>query len=92
MKNCTLLWREADLDVKMLKTPQCWSAFGSSDVQKSARHFGAKHISKSKCTKHTRFGPLLEVEMMKKCMALWDEAHFNVKMCKVQEVGSIFGS
>ena len=43
-------------------------------------------------TKHTRFGPLLEVEMMKKCTALWDEAHFNVKMCKVQEVGSIFGS
>ena len=26
----------------------------------------AKHISKSKCTKHTRSGPLLEVEMSKK--------------------------
>ena len=32
---------------------------------------GAKHISKSKCTKHTRFGPLLEVEMSKKCTQLW---------------------
>ena len=30
---------------------------------KSARRCGAKHISKAKCTKHTRFGPLLEVEM-----------------------------
>ena len=31
--------------------------------RKSARRCGAKHISKSKCTKHTMFGPLLEVEM-----------------------------
>ena len=32
---------------------------------KSARRCGAKHISKSKCAKHTRSGPLLEVEMSK---------------------------
>ena len=44
--------------------------------------YGAKHISKSKCTKHTRFGPLLEVEMSKKCTPLWREAHFQVKMYK----------
>ena len=31
--------------------------------RKSARHCGAKHVSKSKCTKHTSFEPLLEVEM-----------------------------
>ena len=37
--------------------------------RKSAHRCGAKHISKSKCTKHTRFGPLLEVEMSKKCTA-----------------------
>ena len=35
--------------------------------RKSARRCGAKHISKSKCTKHTIVGPLLEVEMSKKC-------------------------
>ena len=35
--------------------------------RKSARRCGAKHISKSKCTKHTMVGPLLEVEMSKKC-------------------------
>ena len=39
--------------------------------RKSARRCGAKHISKSKCTKHLSFGPLLEVEMSKKCMPLW---------------------
>ena len=47
--------------------------------RKSARRCGAKHISKSKGTKHTRFGPLLEVEMSKKCTPLWREAHFQVK-------------
>ena len=50
--------------------------------RKSARRCGAKHISKSKCTKHTRSGPLLEVAMSKKCTPLWCEAHFEVKMYK----------
>ena len=34
--------------------------------RKSERCCGAKHISKSKWTKHTRLGPLLEVVMSKK--------------------------
>ena len=50
--------------------------------RKSARRCGAKHISKSKCTKHQGFGPLLEVQMSKKCTPLWHEAHFEVKMLK----------
>ena len=54
--------------------------------RKSARHCGAKHISKSKCTKHIIVGPLLEVEMSKKCTPLWREAHFQVKMLKTQGV------
>ena len=33
--------------------------------RKSARRCGAKHISKSKCIKHTRLGALFEVEMSK---------------------------
>ena len=94
MKNCTPLWREAHLQVKMYKTPGSRSTFGSCDVEKvhavvarstfpsqnvqntprsdhfwklrcrkSARRCGAKHISKSKCTKHTMYGPFLEVQM-----------------------------
>ena len=50
--------------------------------RKSACRCGAKHISKSKCTKHTIVGPLLEVEMSKKCTLLWREADFEVKMYK----------
>ena len=53
---------------------------------------GAKHISKSKCTKHTSSGPLLEVEMSKKCTPLWREAHFEVKMYKTHQLRTTFGS
>ena len=60
--------------------------------RKSARRCGAKHISKSKCTKHTIFGPLLEVKMSKKCTPLWREAHFQVKMYKTHQVRTTFGS
>ena len=59
---------------------------------KSARRCGAKHISKSKCTKHLSLGPLLEVEMSKKCTPLWREAHFQVKMYKTSHVRATFGS
>ena len=57
--------------------------------RKSARRCGAKHISKSKCTKHTSVGPLLEVAMSKKCTPLWREAHFEVKMLKHQGFGPL---
>ena len=60
--------------------------------RKSARRCGAKHISKSKCTKHLSSGPLLEVEMSKKCTPLWREAHFQVKMLKTLGVRTTFGS
>ena len=59
---------------------------------KSARRCGAKHISKSKRTKHTILGPLLEVEMSKKCTPLWREAHFEVKMYKAHHSRTTFGS
>ena len=123
MKNCTPLWREAHFQVKMHKTHQVRTTFGSWDVEKvhavvarstfpsqnaqntpgpdhlwqlrcrkSARRCGAKHISKSKCTKHIRSGPLLAVEMSKKCTPLWCEAHFQVKMYKTHHCRTTFGS
>ena len=60
--------------------------------RKSARRCGAKHISKSKCTKHLSVGPLLAVEMWKKCTPLWREAHFEVKMFKTHHCRTTFGS
>ena len=90
-KKCTPLWREVHFQVKMHKTHHCRITFGSCDVEKSARRCGAKHISKSKCTKHTRSGPLLEVAMSKKCTPLWREAHFEVKMYKTHHARTTFG-
>ena len=60
--------------------------------RKSARRCGAKHMSKSKCTKHTNVGPLLEVAMWKKCTPLWREAHVQVKMYKTPHGRTTFGS
>ena len=59
--------------------------------RKIARRCCAKHISKSTCTKHTSSGPLLEVELSKKCTPLWREARFQVKMLKIQRVRTTFG-
>ena len=92
-------------DVEKVHAVVARSTFRSQNVQntpasdhfwklrcrKSARRCGAKHISKSKCTKHTRFGPLLEVEMSKKCTPLWREAHFEVNMYKALHVRATFG-
>ena len=90
-KKCTPLWREAHFQVKMSKTSAS-DHFWKLRCRKIARRCGAKHISKSKCPKHTRFGPLLEVEMSKKCTPLWREAHFQVKMSKTHQVRTTFGS
>ena len=59
--------------------------------RKSARRCGAKHHSQSKCIRHTRFGPLFEVEMSKKCTPLWREAHFEVNMLKIPGAWTTFG-
>ena len=91
-ENCTPLWREARLQVKKLKNTSRPEHFLKLRCRKSARRCGAKHISKSKCTKHTRSGPLLEVEMSKKCTPLWREAHFEVKMYKTHQLRTTFGS
>ena len=91
MKNCTPLWREAHFQVKMLQNTPWSDHFWKLRCRKSARRCGAKHISKSKCTKHTILGPLLEVKMSKKCTPLWCEAHFEVKMYKTLHVRATFG-
>ena len=83
MKSCTPLplWRQAHLQAKMYKTPTS-DHFWKLRCRKSARR--AVHISKSKCAKHTRFGPLLEVDMLKKCTPLWREARFQAEMFKTR--------
>ena len=92
-------------DVEKVHAVVARSTFPSQNVQnttcsrhfwrfgcwKSARRCGAKHISKSKCTKHHMFAPLLEVRMLKKCTPLWREAHFQVKMYTIPHVRATLG-
>ena len=90
-KKCTPLWSEAHFEVKYVKNTRGSDHFWTFRCRKSARRCGAKHISKSKCQKHQGFGPLLDVQMSKKCMPLWREAHFEVKMFKTLGVRTTFG-
>ena len=92
-------------DVEKVHAVVARSTFGSQHVKntrgsdhfwklrcrKSACRCGAKHISKSKCTKHNSSGPLLAVAMSKKCTPLWREAHFKVKMYKTHHSRTTFG-
>ena len=93
-------------DVEKVHAVVARSTFPSQNVQntrgsdhfwrlrcrKSARHCGAKHIWKSKVLKTGSLGAVLEVEMLKKCMALWREAHLEVKSVKNCGSRSTFGS
>ena len=45
-KKCTLLWREAHFEVKMLKTLGVWTTFGGSDVASRGRRKGLCTLSK----------------------------------------------
>ena len=153
MKNCTPLWREAHFEVKMYKTPQLRTTFGSCDVEKvhavvarstfrsqnvqnthqlrttfgscdvekvhavvarstfpsqnvkntrgsdhfwklrcwkSARRCGAKHISKSKCTKHTMLGTTFGGSDVEKVHAVVAQSTFRSQKCKKLRVLSIF--
>ena len=79
------------------RSKMCSKLRGSDDFwklrcRKSARPCGAKHISNSKCTKHTILGPLLEVAMSKKWTPLWREADFEVKMHKAPQRRNTFRS
>ena len=73
-----------------VKNATCSDHFRKLRCRKSAHRCGAKHISKSICTKHTRLGPLFEVEMSKKCAPLWREAHFQVNMYKAHQARTTF--
>ena len=75
-----------------VQSTTCSDRFWKLRCWKSARRCGTKHISKSKCTKHTSSGKLLEVATSKKCTPLWREANFEVKMYKTHQVRTTFGS
>ena len=88
MKSCTP-WREARLQVKKnLKPPHVRNTFGSCDVEKVHTYVAQSTFPSQNVTKHLMFGPLLEVEMSKKCTPLWRE----VRMYKTHQRRTTFRS
>ena len=56
-KKCTPLWREAHFEVKMYKTPQCRTKFGSCDVEKvhivvARSTFRSENAQSTTCSRH----------------------------------------
>ena len=52
--------------------------YWGDEKSKIARCCSAKHISKSKCTKHRMLGPLFDVQMSKKALRCWNLTPQNV--------------
>ena len=72
LKNCTPLWREAHLQVKMHKAPHSRSHFGSSDVQKwhaavARSTFGSQNVKKLTGSDH--FLKVWRPKMARRCGA-----------------------
>ena len=91
-KNCTPLWPEAHFEVKLYKTSHARTTFGSWDVEKVHAVVAQSTFRSQNAQKTLSVGPLLEVDMSKKCTPLWREAHFEVKSAKDWWSRTTFGS
>ena len=89
-KKCTPLWREAHFEVKMHKTHQLRTTFGSCDVEKvhavvARSTFSSQNVQNTPCSDH--FWKLRCRKSARRC----GEAHFEVKMCKTHHVRTTVG-
>ena len=95
MKNCTPLWREAHFEVKMYKTHQRRTTFGSWDVEKvhavvARSTFRSQNVQSTPRSDH--FWKLRCRKSARRCGAKMREAHFEVKMYKTHHTRTTFGS
>ena len=73
-----------------VQSTPCSDQFWKLGCREMARRCGAKPICKPKCTKHTMFGPLLEIRIRKNLTLLWREARFQVKMLRLCRFRPLF--
>ena len=66
MENCTPLWREAHFQVKMYKTHQRRTTFGSWDVEKVHAVVARSTFPSQKCKKNWGFWAFFDVQMWNK--------------------------
>ena len=92
-KKCTPLWREAQFEVKMYKTPQCRTTFGSWDVEKvhavvARSTFWSQNVQNTPFSDHFwRFRCRKSVE---KVHAVVARSTFRSQKCKKLRVLSLF--
>ena len=89
-KKCTPLWCEADFQVKMHKTHQRRTTFGSCDVEKvhgivARSAFPSQNVPKKQ--RRTTFGSCYVEKSARRCCA-----NFQVKMCKAHQHRTTFRS
>ena len=92
MKNCTPLWREAHVQVKMYKTPGVRTTFGSWDVEKvhavvARSTFPSQNVQNTSASDH-----FWKLRCRKSAHRCGREAHFQVKMYKTHHSRTTFGS
>ena len=92
MKKCTPLWREAHFQVKMYKTHQVQTTFGSCDVEKvhavvARSTFPSENVQNTPGSDH-----FWKLRCRKSAPPLWREAHFQVKMYKTHQLRTTFWS
>ena len=88
-KKCTPLWREAHFQVKMYKTHQVRTTFGSSDVEK-VQAVVARSTFPSQTVKNTPLSDhFWKFRCRKSAGRCGAEAHFQVKMYKAHQVRTL---
>ena len=74
-QNCTRLWRKTHFEVKMCKTRQVRSTFGSSDVGKMHAVVARSAFPSQNVKRTDGLGALFEVRTSKNCTPLRQDAH-----------------
>ena len=91
----TPLWRESHFEVKMYKTHEVRTTFGSWDVEKvhavvARSTFRSQNVQNTRGSDHFwRFRCRKSARRLEKCTPLWREAHFEVKMLKTLGFGPL---
>ena len=84
-KKRTPLWCKARFQVKMLKTHQRRTTFGSWDVEKKHAVVARSRFPSQNAKSTPTSDPLLEVETSKKSTPLWREVDFQVIVLKAHQ-------
>ena len=85
-KKCAPLWREARFQVKSVKNWQSRTTFSSLAVEQGRAVVARSTFPSQNAQSTPGSDQLFDVQIWKKCMPLWCEAHWQVKSVKHRQV------